>query len=203
VNALFAEDTAVRQAAAQALIKIGAPSIPYLLQAIAVNDCSEEMIAFENRLLRQVYVQIGEPAFQAVIKALHTHDHKRAMVKLLTLFKDARAVPVLIEWVLREPGQGARLYAIDALGYFQDPRAFEPLLTVLSSRDLGAVSAAAHAIAEYRDARALEPLQRARAAAAHDWVYPALNDAARMIREPGYTQGYRGYFVQMRGILGL
>jgi HEAT repeat protein len=200
---LFSSDEAVQQRAAQSLLQIGEPSIQPLLEAITRNDTSEEAIGYENRLLRDVFVQLGEPAFQATIDALYTHPKKRAIVKTMTLFKDRRAVPILLEFVIQCTNNSARYYAIDALGYFKDPRAFEPLLRLLESDNLMVVGDAARALGEYRDARALGPLKKALDAAQYQWLRERIEDAIRSIDDPTYNSAYRGFFIHVASILGL
>ena len=148
-----------RQRATDELVKIGEPAIEPLLRAIQEDDRSESMVDYEHRFLREVLVKMEEPAFNKLIEALIEQSNiirGRAVVKTLVLFDDIRVVEPFVEVMLDERyGQTTRCYAIDALGYFKDPRAFEPLMAALHDEDVLIVGHAARALGEYQDKRAL------------------------------------------------
>jgi HEAT repeat protein len=203
ISDLLNGEDATQNRAANELVSMGARVVQPLLAAIVNDDHSEDASHLEHRILRDVLVRIGEPAFQAVVDTLNpTGVVRRAAVKTAVLFHDVRAVDPLIKVALsKRCGQLARLYAIDALGYFKDPRAFEPLITLLSDEEVIIRGTAARALAEYRDQRAVEPI---RLALNHtgtsewmDWRTTA-TEALKTIQNPYYKPRDRGFFINYR-----
>lgn len=161
IDDLWSSNPEIRQNATKTLIEMGQAAVHPLFTALEKDDYNAENDHYENGLLRQVFVQIGEPSFQAVIKALELKNRKgRATVKILASFDDPRAVPVLIGVMCDESfGVNTRMYAINGLGLFKDERAFEPLIEILRDRDVLIRGRAAWALARYNDPRALKPLR--------------------------------------------
>lgn len=122
--------TKVRWEAMSALVKIGLPAIPSLIEAL------------KNRDLRPtacwVLERIGPPALPALIKALKEEDREiRSLAAyLLGNIKEKEAVPPLIG-LLKDTDLGVRWEAVRALGKIGDSRAIPTLLEILSSRDEG------------------------------------------------------------------
>ena len=195
-------DREIRQQAADMLVKIGKPAVLPLLVAIKKDDRNESVVEYEHRILRRVLIKIGEPAFQALVKALKKQSSTirgRAAVKTLVLFNDLKVIEPLVEVMLsKDYPMLTRTYAIDALAYFKDPRAFESLIAALQDEEVPIRGHAAIALGEYRDKRALEPL---RASLNHsgpcqwmDWRKSVL-EAIEAISNPDYRVSNRGFFI--------
>jgi HEAT repeat protein len=150
---LWDGDQEVRKQAIERLAQIGAPVVPALMKALQKDDRNYESGVSENPSLRKAVIQVGEPAFQALLVGLQPgSDMVRAAAKTLALWGDSRAVEPLIEAMHnQEVSLGGRLYVIDALGTFRDPRAFEPLIAALLDAHRFIRSHAALALAEYGD----------------------------------------------------
>lgn len=87
---------------------------------------------------------IGDPkAKEALVQALKREDSSVVNMasSLINLGSD-QVVEILIE-KLRDPNPNNRLYAIYALGRINDPKEIEPLITVLSSEEIGWLAAQA------------------------------------------------------------
>lgn len=153
ITQLWDNDQEVRKQAIQVLAQIGAPAVPALMKALQKDDRPYESGVSENPSLRRAIIQVGEPAFQALLAALQPgSDLVRAAAKTLALWGDSRAVEPMIEAMHnQEVSLGGRLYVIDALGTFRDPRAFEPLIAALLDSHRFIRSHAALALAEYGD----------------------------------------------------
>lgn len=129
----------VRQEGIDALVKIGLPAIPSLIEAL------------KNRGLQSsacwALMRIGKPALPALIKALKEKDREvRSLAAyLLGNIKEKEAVPPLIS-LLKDTDLRVRWEAVRALGKIGDGRAIPPLLEILSSRDEGIRVAAVEAL---------------------------------------------------------
>ncbi len=109
--------------------QIGASAVPALLTALKKDDRDAEFSDFENPDLRKAIIHLGEPAFEALIKALQPDsDLGGAAAKTLALWGDVRAVEPLIQAMSdQQVDLNDRLYAMDALGTLGDLRAIQPL----------------------------------------------------------------------------
>jgi HEAT repeat protein len=137
IASLWDGQPAVRAQAIAALANIGPSAIPALLQALQQDDHSHEARGFENPDLRRAIVQLGEPMFQALLRALQSDRRlARAVAKTLPLFNDPRAVEPLLNAMHDERiSLNSRLYIIDTLGTLRDPRAFQPLVAALTHEE--------------------------------------------------------------------
>jgi hypothetical protein len=122
-NTLWDEDRTRRVQAIEALARFGESAGPALMVALPNDDRSYEQQDWENRDLRRAIIQIGEPAFQALLTVLLPgSDVVRAAAKTLQLWGYRRAVESLIAATADEQVVLiGRLYAIDALADFRDP----------------------------------------------------------------------------------
>jgi HEAT repeat protein len=129
-----------REAAIQALAKIGAPVVGPLLASLKAGDKFETKLA-----VREVLSQMGSLAVDPLLTAFETTnliDVNRIAAEALGKIGDARAVEPLIGHVLKVNGMtsfDAFLHeraqiAARALGKIGDERAIEPLLQVLGDR---------------------------------------------------------------------
>jgi HEAT repeat protein len=202
IRNLFATDEGLRQRAANYLREAGAAAIEPLLQAIEKDDCSEDAIGYENRFIRRVFIQFGEPAFQAVIRAFDTDFKARAAVKTIVLFRDARAVPILMQHIEHYPKHPSAIYAIEALGYFHDPRSFEFLHALLMHAHSLTRYSAAVAIAEYHDPAVIEALQTVLASippqTGYNYWQQIIQDSIRFAADPNFKPASRGFFINNR-----
>jgi HEAT repeat protein len=174
-------DAAARIAAGHALVAIGAPAAPWLVNALhdpAVRD-----------LALSVLERIGDPAVAALAASLGEEDAaaRWAAGAALEDLGDARAVEALVaalahdDRLARECAMSAlvdigaravaplavaagsrdaavRASAAAALGEIGDQRAFMPLVAALGDPDAGVRGAAAQALGDLGDPRAFAPL---------------------------------------------
>ena len=196
----YRKDKGVRQAAAEALVKIGAPAVEPLIAALKDKDSDvryaaakalgeikdpravEPLIAVPKDYysgvryaVTEALVKIGAPAMEPLIAALKDKDSKdsdvrQAAAEALGEIKDPRAVEPLIA-ALKDEDSDVRAAAAYALGEIKDPRAVEPLIAALKDGDSDVRKAAAKALGEIKDPRAVEPL------------IAALKDAKWRVRE--------------------
>jgi HEAT repeat protein len=161
IVSLWHADEQVRRQAIETLAEIGAPAVPMLMVALRKDDHNYDLQVIENPDLREAILRVGEPAFQAVVAMLKPGRRMvRAASKMLQLFDDPRAVDPLISAMRNEHiDLGYRQYAIEALGWFRDRRAFQPLIEALSDWSSYIRHQAARALAEYGDP-SVEPLIR-------------------------------------------
>jgi tetratricopeptide (TPR) repeat protein len=99
-------DEAARQPIYEALRKYGKEAIPALLNALALNDWNYESREQERRYPKIALVNIGDPAFEALENVIFSKGKidvqtefssrlPRAAIKMLWMFGDERAEPVL------------------------------------------------------------------------------------------------------------
>jgi HEAT repeat protein len=134
---IWEPDETVRTAAADALVKIGAPAVEQLIKAL--NVAEPEMTE----------LGVFDPDY--ILRA--------TAARTLGRIGDKRAVEPLVAR-LTEPRVGVRIAAINALAKLGDARAVEPLCSVLFCGDSNVNVAAAKALGLIGDARAVEPLKR-------------------------------------------
>ncbi len=141
------------RSAADAIRARGVDALPALLKALKEDDRNFEMRDYENGYLRSLIIDLGEPAFQALLQALQPRSNLvRAAAKTLKRWGDRRAVEHLVAAMLDEHTDlNDNHYIIEALGAFKDPNAFEPLKTMLGHRSQFIRRFAACALAEYGD----------------------------------------------------
>ncbi len=129
----------VRWEAMNALVKIGLPAIPSLIEAL------------KNRDLRPtacwVLERIGPSAVPNLIKALKREDREIRSLAAYVLgnIKEKEAVPSLIG-LLEDVDLGVRGEAIRALGKIGDSRAIPALLEILTAKNEGIRVAAVEAL---------------------------------------------------------
>lgn len=150
----YRKDAKVREAAAEALEKIGDPrAVEPLIAALRDN-------VWVRRAAAEALVKIGAPAVEPLIAALGDKDSdiREAAAEVLGAIGDTRAVEPLIA-ALRDWDKDVREAAAVALGKIGDPRAVEPLIAALRDEQLGNVRrAAVEALGRIGDPCAVEPL---------------------------------------------
>ncbi|MCC7451480.1 MAG: HEAT repeat domain-containing protein [Anaerolineae bacterium] len=107
----------------------------------------------------QALVDIGQPAVEPLLKALHNpNGHIRlGAARVLGRIRDIRAVEPLIG-TLKDVDQEVAGAAAQALGQLGDKRAVEPLIAVIPHSSIFLACPAILALGEMGDARAIEPL---------------------------------------------
>jgi len=149
------QDSAVRQAAANALGQIGdARAVEPLIARLDHQDSDARQIT------ARVLGQIGDArAVDPLIARLEDQDSavRQAAANALGQISDARAVEPLIAR-LDHQDSAVRQAAADALGQIGDARTVDPLLARLEDQDSDVRRAAARALGQIGDARAVEPL---------------------------------------------
>jgi HEAT repeat protein len=121
----------VREAACEALVKIGAPAVPHLIQALGDWDSGVRAAACE------ALVKIGAPAVPHLIQALGDGDRdvRVAACRALGEIGDGQAVPHLIQ-ALGDRDWYVRAAACRALGQIGDPQALPHLTQALEDEDV-------------------------------------------------------------------
>lgn len=131
LQAMRDEEQQVRWAAAQALRKIGPPTVPALLQAL--RDESTRVA----QAMVEALGEIGDPEAVPALLEMLRHEStwmRHAAVKALGEIGDPQAAPALLE-MLRNRDEYIRREAAKALGKIGDPRAAPALLEMLRNRD--------------------------------------------------------------------
>ena len=122
----------IRDAAADALVRIGQPAVESLIASLKDSDLSC------HRRIADVLVKIGQPAVEALIACLAAKDGdsdvRRQAAETLGRLGDNRAVEVLTA-CLKDKEISVRREAIEALGKLGDKRAVEPLIALLATKD--------------------------------------------------------------------
>jgi HEAT repeat protein len=144
--ALYDENKDVRNAAAEALDKLGWEP-----------DCGTNGAVYW--IIRGQWkrcIQIGAPAVVPLIAALQDKNEsvRSAAAGVLGQIGDARAVEPLISALKKDAWQAA----IDALGHIGDNRAVEPLIVLLKNKDNDIRIATIEALGRIGNAQAVKPL---------------------------------------------
>jgi HEAT repeat protein len=138
VATLSEGNSEARRIAAETLEKIGVPAVEPLIASLKNSSC--EVVA-------ETLAQIGVPAVEPLIATLkggNSSGVRSAAVKALVKV-GARAVEPLID-TLRDSKWEVRKAAAEALRQIGDPRAVEPLVGALRDRDSRVRRAAAEAL---------------------------------------------------------
>jgi HEAT repeat protein len=153
IAALGWHSQVVRVSAAGALAAIGRPAVQPLVVLLGDADLETRETA------GQILAEIGADAIDAVIGALNDElaGRRQRAARVLGEIGDPRAVEPLRR-ALTDPLAGVRQTAVKSLGEIGDLRAASPLVAVLSDPDLVVRRSAALALAEMRDPRAVQPL---------------------------------------------
>ncbi|MDY0003855.1 MAG: HEAT repeat domain-containing protein, partial [Polyangia bacterium] len=160
--------------AARVLVRIGAESVPALLQTL---DGSKQQSLEAAELAEEALVSIGQAAAPAVAALLSDPaDHRRlAAVELLQRLRSPAAVPALLALLEKESSRVIRLAVVRALGNAGDQQAVAPVLAALRKDSLGRGRLDAQQWSAYSEALA------ALRAPAKDLV-PALGDPRPQVR---------------------
>lgn len=163
---------------------IGEIALPALFLALKKDDRNSEHAGYENGALLQAIIEIGEPAFEKLIEALAPGSNMvRAAAKTLKRWGDERAVDYMIIAMLNDDIDiNSRCYIIEALGYFKDPKAFEPLKTALLHKDEYIRSNAARALAEYGDISAMPSIFDALKHVNRNWWHGTTESIGEIIK---------------------
>ncbi|MCU0975879.1 MAG: HEAT repeat domain-containing protein [Steroidobacteraceae bacterium] len=149
------DDWWVRSRAADALGKIGGPRVINAALSL-VTDRDEHIRRTAIEILNQTR---DERAVNHLIEATGDPDwwvSERA-VDALGSIGSKKAVPRLLEMLTQ--GGKATMAVIRALGLLKDPRATEPVLGVLASRDVGAVTESLIALTKLADEQNYEAVR--------------------------------------------
>jgi len=153
IAALEWHSKVVRVSAAGALAAIGRPAVPDLVVLLGDADLETRETA------GQILAEIGGAALEHLIEALDdpmTGRRQRA-ARVLGEIGDRRSVEPLRRALL-DPLAGVRQAAAKSLGELGDPSAASSLAAILTDPDLNVRRASALALAEMRDPRAVEAL---------------------------------------------
>jgi HEAT repeat protein len=150
------------------------PTSIILPRRICIGIGSRGLIAFMNRF------RIS--ALLILLLALPVHGSSVAVWALPCAAEDfARLVEKL-----KSQSSNERREAVEALGYLEDPRAIEPILTAFKDSSADVRAAAANATSEYKDKRAIEPL----IALLKDGVAFVRSTAARVLGDLADAKAY-------------
>src|SRR5258706_87229 len=196
IEALWTKDS---QNAIASIKVIGEAALPALFVALKKDDRNSELAFYENGAFRQAIIEIGEPAFEKLIEALARGSNMvRAAAKTLKRWGDKRAVDYLIAAMLNdEIDINGRCYIIEALGYFKDPKAFEPLKTALLHKDEYIRNHAARALAEYGDVSVMPSIFDALKHVNRSWWYgttESIGEIVKLIRKKSIENGREAEF---------
>jgi HEAT repeat protein len=156
-RALKDEDWQVRQAAAEALGKIGSPAVPALLEALKDGNWRARKAAAE------ALGKIGDrQALPALLEALKDDEWRvrRAAAYALEKIGDSRAIPALTE-ALKDDSREVRQAAAYALKKIGDSRAIPALTEALKDDSREVRQAAAYALEKIGDSQTVPALLEA------------------------------------------
>ncbi|MGD1996106.1 MAG: HEAT repeat domain-containing protein [Anaerolineae bacterium] len=167
----------VRQAAAQALIEIGAPAVESLIATLKRNDKDARTAAMA------ALIEISGPAVEPLIAALEKGSTRVRKFAATTLSEigDERALEALIS-TLGDRKASVRGHAARGLGKIRDERATRHLVACLQDEQEGVQAAAADAL----DALGWEP-ERDKLGATY-WIARREWDRCAKIGEPAVDQ---------------
>jgi HEAT repeat protein len=145
-------DSSKRDAAARELIKLGADSVPPLIEALQTQDLS--LLLYYQQILARI-----PSATPALIKTLATaHPIIRARVaEVFGISKDKSAIPALLD-ALKGEYFTVRSRAALALGNIGDARVMPNLLLLLKDNEGEVRSAACIALGKFRDPSTFEEI---------------------------------------------
>ena len=146
----------MRHAVSEALVRIGAPAVDALIDALRNKNQDDDLSGLAGALS-----EIGPPAVQSCIAALKDEDNyvRKAAAWALRDVGDTRAVEPFIAALKDEEG-AVRCTAAEALGKINDLRAVEPLIAALKDKDGDVRKVATKALSNFNnDARAIKALQ--------------------------------------------
>lgn len=152
---LFDISTAVQEAAADALVKIGGEEV---VREIIPLLRSED-VALRN-LAIEILEEIGEKAIDTLPCFLKDKDHdmRKFICDILGNIGSPKAIPYLIP-VLNDPHINVACAACEALGNIKDKKATEALVKILKDKERKyLVYNAVEALGKIKDTRAVEPL---------------------------------------------
>jgi len=125
VRAAFSDhNEAVREAAATALVRLGAPSVGPVLGRLGPHHQAH---VFE------LLVRIGAPAVQSLLAALVDYDNELGASRALGQIGEPAVEPLIA--ALRRENYGARGQVASVLGEIGDARAVEPLIAAVRDGD--------------------------------------------------------------------
>ena len=138
-------DPAKRGLAAKELIKLGADSVPQLIDALQTQDLGS--LLYYQEILARI-----SSAILPLTRALAAAPPilRARMVETLGMSKDKSAIPVLLD-ALKDEYYAVRTCAVLALGNISDVQVIPFILPLLNDNDEEVRSAACVAIAKFRD----------------------------------------------------
>ncbi len=172
-SATWSKDSAQRDAAAVALVRIGGPAVDLIVEVLADLTATRAKLGEQGDMaLREglgkvttegipLYIRvlgiIGDPrvAEPLVIAALDGYFAEAAVA--LKKIDPARAVELLVA-ALENGEPVKRVRAALTLGQMGDPRAVEPLIAAIKHEDAELSKAAIKTLGQMGDSRAVEPL---------------------------------------------
>lgn len=145
-------DAAKRNAAAQDLIKLGADSVPPLIEALQTQDLN--LLAIYQQILARI--PAASPELTKAMKSAHPIIRGR-VAEVFGISKDKNAIPVLIE-ALHGEFFTVRARAAMALANIGDVRVLPELLPLLKDREDETRIAACTAIGRFHDPSTFDEL---------------------------------------------
>jgi len=186
VEALRDPDPQVRAAVAEALGEFHADAVAAgALEQVLESEKKSYVVAAATKALGKIG---GEGAFEALEAALGRDSHveviRRGAFEGLGELKDARALPLLLEWSQYGRPPHARERAIEALGKVgrDNEKVFQRLLALLNDPYRWTRRAALRALGELGDPRALDTLEALAIAEPERRLQQEAEQAIRKIR---------------------
>jgi len=138
-------DSAKRDSAARSLIRLGAESVPPLLEALQTKD--QNLLPYYQQILARI--PSATPALAKMLSTAHPIIRGR-VAEILAISKDRSATPALLD-ALQGEYYTVRSRAALALGNIREPKALQPLIAALKDNEDEVRMAACSALGQFRD----------------------------------------------------
>ncbi|MBI5962610.1 MAG: HEAT repeat domain-containing protein [Chloroflexi bacterium] len=145
-------DSTKRDAAARELIKLGADSVPPLMDALQTQDLS--LLLYYQQILARI--PSATPALTKTLSTAHPIIRARA-AEIISISKDKNAIPALLD-ALKGEYFTVRSRAALALGNIGDAKVIPDLLFLLKDKESEVRSAACIALGKFRDPSTFEEI---------------------------------------------
>jgi len=145
-------DSTKRDFAAKELIKLGADSVPPLIDALQTQDLG--LLLYYQQILARI--PSATPALTKTLAAAHPIIRAR-VVEVFSLNKDKNAIPALMDAIKGEYFT-VRSRAAHALGNIGDVQAVPDLMLLLKDREAEVRAAACVALGKFRDPSTFEEI---------------------------------------------
>jgi len=138
-------DSAKRDAAARELIKLGADSVPPLIEALQTQDLS--LLLYYQQILARI--PSATPALTKVLSTAHPIIRAR-VVEIFSINKDKSSIPALLD-ALKGEYFTIRSRAVTALANIGDPQSIPYIMLCLKDKEAEVRAAACAALGKFRD----------------------------------------------------